>query len=106
MLPDKIEHCIVFMNYWDVSGVFWSFSKCKIKIPHLPADPSNISDSPHRQLIDRVTVPPAPPLCTNHHIVVGAMVVGARQTSQCSNTRIAATHESGSEMVQHFHMIG
>ena len=41
MLPDKIEHCIVFMNYWDVSGVFWSFSKCNIKIPHLPADPSN-----------------------------------------------------------------
>ena len=41
MLPDAIEHCIVFMNYWDVSGVFWSFSKCKIKIPHLPADPSN-----------------------------------------------------------------
>ena len=41
MLPDKIEHCIVFMNYWDVSGVFWSFSKCKIKIPHLPADPSS-----------------------------------------------------------------
>ena len=40
MLPDAIEHCIVFMNYWDVSGVFWSFSKCKIKIPHLPADPS------------------------------------------------------------------
>ena len=40
MLPDKIEHCIVFMNYWDVSGVFWSFSKCNIKIPHLPADPS------------------------------------------------------------------
>ena len=40
MLPDTIEHCIVFMNYWDVSGVFWSFSKCKIKIPHLPADPS------------------------------------------------------------------
>ena len=41
MLPDKIEHCIVFMNYWDVSGVLWSFSKCKIKIPHLPADPSS-----------------------------------------------------------------
>ena len=40
MLPDKIEHCIIFMNYWDVSGVFWSFSKCNIKIPHLPADPS------------------------------------------------------------------
>ena len=40
MLPDKIEHCIVFMNYWDVFGVFWSFSKCNIKIPHLPADPS------------------------------------------------------------------
>ena len=36
MLPDKIEHYIVFMNYWDVSGVFWSFSKCNIKIPHLP----------------------------------------------------------------------
>ena len=43
MLPDKIEHCIVFMNYWDVSGVFWSFSKCNIKIPHLPADPSRLS---------------------------------------------------------------
>ena len=42
MLPDNIEHCIVFMNYWDVSGVFWSFSKCKIKIPHLPADPSTV----------------------------------------------------------------
>ena len=41
MLPDKIEHCIMFMNYWDVSGVFWSFSKCNIKIPHLPADPSS-----------------------------------------------------------------
>ena len=41
MLPDKIEHCIVFINYWDVFGVFWSFSKCNIKIPHLPADPSN-----------------------------------------------------------------
>ena len=40
MLPAKIEHCIIFMNYWDVSGVFWSFSKCNIKIPHLPADPS------------------------------------------------------------------
>ena len=40
MLPDKMEHCIVFMNSWDVSGVFWSFSKCNIKIPHLPADPS------------------------------------------------------------------
>jgi hypothetical protein len=40
MLPDKIEHCIVFMNYWDVFGVFWIFSKCNIKIPHLPADPS------------------------------------------------------------------
>ena len=41
MLPDKLEHCIVFMNYWDVFGVFWSFSKCNIKIPHLPADPSS-----------------------------------------------------------------
>ena len=43
MLPDKIEHCIVFMNYWDVSGVFWIFSKCTIEIPHLPADPSTIA---------------------------------------------------------------
>ena len=43
MLPDKLEHCIVFMNYWDVSGVFWSFSKCNIKIPHLPADPSTLA---------------------------------------------------------------
>jgi len=43
MLPDKMEHCIVFMNSWDVSGVFWSFSKCNITIPHLPADPSNHS---------------------------------------------------------------
>jgi hypothetical protein len=41
MLPDKIEHCIVFMNYWDVSDVFWSFSKCNINIPHFPTDPSN-----------------------------------------------------------------
>ena len=49
MLPDKIEHCIVFMNYWDVSGVFWSFSKCNIKIPHLPADPS--SDNGYLRLI-------------------------------------------------------
>ena len=40
MLPDNIEHCIVFMNYWGMSGVFWSFSKCNITIPHLPADPS------------------------------------------------------------------
>ena len=42
MLPDKIEHCIVFMNYWDVSGVFWSFSKCNITIPHFPTVPSNV----------------------------------------------------------------
>ena len=40
MLPDKMEHCIVFMNSWDVSGVFWSFSKCNITIPHFPTDPS------------------------------------------------------------------
>ena len=65
MLPDKIEHCIVFMNYWDVSGdadgVFWSFSKCNIKIPHLPADPSTLdtpnshsalkSQSPHTSVL-------------------------------------------------------
>jgi hypothetical protein len=49
MLPDKIEHCIVFMDYWDVSGVFWSFSKCKIKIPHLPADPSSRVSQSHTQ---------------------------------------------------------
>ena len=30
----------MFMNSWDVSGAFWSFSKCNITIPHLPADPS------------------------------------------------------------------
>jgi hypothetical protein len=42
MLSDKMEHCIVFMNSWDVSGAFWSFSKCKSTIPHLPADPSNV----------------------------------------------------------------
>ena len=48
MLPDAIEHCIVFMNYWDVSGVFWSFSKCNIKIPHLPADPSTYVYRVHR----------------------------------------------------------
>ena len=30
MLPDKMEHCIVFMNSWDVSDVFWSFSKCTV----------------------------------------------------------------------------
>jgi len=40
MLPDKMEHCIVFMNSWDVSGVFWSFSKCNITIPHFPTVPS------------------------------------------------------------------
>ena len=39
MLPDKMEHCIVFMNSWDVSGVFWSFSKCNITTPHLPPTP-------------------------------------------------------------------
>ena len=44
MLPDKMEHCIVFMNSWDVSGAFWSFSKCNITIPHLPADPSIVID--------------------------------------------------------------
>ena len=40
MLPDKMEHCIVFMNSWDVSDVFWSFSKCNITIPHFPTVPS------------------------------------------------------------------
>ena len=38
----------MFMNFWDVSGVFWSFSKCNIKIPHLPADPSNRGLSGHQ----------------------------------------------------------
>ena len=57
MLPDKIEHCIVFMNYWDVSGVFWSFSKCKIKIPHLPADPStNPNPTSHGIYCNYITV--------------------------------------------------
>jgi len=41
MLPDKMEHCIVFMNSWDVSGVFWSFSKCNITIPHFPTGDSS-----------------------------------------------------------------
>ena len=45
MLPDKMEHCIVFMNSsdvsMDVSDVFWSFSKCNITIPHFPTVPSN-----------------------------------------------------------------
>ena len=40
MLPDQMEHCNVSMNSWDMSGAFWSFSKCNITIPHLPADPS------------------------------------------------------------------
>ena len=40
MLPDKMEHCIVFMNSWDVSDVFWSFSKCNITIPHFPTGDS------------------------------------------------------------------
>jgi hypothetical protein len=33
MLPDKMEHSIVFMHFWDVSGAFWSFSKFNITIP-------------------------------------------------------------------------
>ena len=45
MLPDKIEHRIVFMNSWDVSGGFWSFLKCNLTIPHLPADPPSILDT-------------------------------------------------------------
>ena len=42
MLPDKMEHCIVFMNSWDVSDAFWSFSKCNITIPHFPTGDSTI----------------------------------------------------------------
>jgi len=59
MLPDKIEHCIVFMNYWDVSGVFWSFSKCNIKIPHLPAETPLLAlarPCPLRSPLSRVAV--------------------------------------------------
>ena len=44
MLPDKMEHCIVFMNSWDVSDAFWSFSKCNITIPHFPTVPSSYDD--------------------------------------------------------------
>ena len=40
MLPDKMEHCIVFMNSWDASDVFWSFSKGNITIPHFPTGDS------------------------------------------------------------------
>ena len=44
MLPDKMVHCIVFMNSsdvsMDVSDVFWSFSKCNITIPHFPTGDS------------------------------------------------------------------
>ena len=43
MLPDKMEHCIVFMNSWDVSGVFWSFSKCNITIPHFSTGDSTLA---------------------------------------------------------------
>ena len=39
MLPDKKEHCIVFMKSWDVSSAFWSFSKCNITIPLLTRRP-------------------------------------------------------------------
>jgi hypothetical protein len=46
MLPDKMEHCIVFMNSWDVSDVFWSFSKCNITIPHFPTVPSTGGGAP------------------------------------------------------------
>jgi hypothetical protein len=51
MLPDKMERCIVLMNSWDVSGAFWSFSKCNITIPHLPADPSIESSDFHDSII-------------------------------------------------------
>ena len=55
MLPDKMEHCIVFMNSWDVSGVFWSFSKCNITIPHFSTGDSTStrSQSPTSQRLHR-----------------------------------------------------
>ena len=28
MLPDKMEHCIVFMNSWDVSASVW----CRLEL--------------------------------------------------------------------------
>ena len=55
MLPDRdtMEHCIVFMNSWDVSGAFWSFSKCNITIPHLPADPLTVMADPDATCVNR-----------------------------------------------------
>ena len=53
MLLDTMEHCIVFMNSWDVSGAFWSFSKCNITIPHLPADPLTVMADPDATCVNR-----------------------------------------------------
>ena len=82
MLPDKLEHCIVFMNYWDVSGVFWSFSKCNIKIPHLPADPStgNRTLPDTTSTLDYRTLPDT----TGHY-----------RTLPDTNTRHATGHATG-----------
>ena len=78
MLPDKIEHCIVFMNYWDVSGVFWSFSKCNIiiKIPHLPALPL----TPLRLISDCVRETTL--LRTGPHMVIYSYACPLRALSQ------------------------
>ena len=74
MLPDKIEHCIVFMNYWDVSGVFWSFSKCNIKIPHLPADPSSGHTMARFVALAILEHPPSPPVRAGPIHVMGRAV--------------------------------
>jgi hypothetical protein len=57
MLPDKMEHCIVFMNSWALSGAFWRFSKCNITIPHLPADPSIATADAHGVMANSRQVP-------------------------------------------------
>ena len=87
MLPDNIEHCIVFMNYWGVSGVFWSFSKCNITIPHLPADPSK-TVLPRSLLVAFCCVSavrrPSPPcfiscyLTNKHAVPVNSVLCGAK----------------------------
>ena len=35
MLPDTIEHCIVFMNSWDVSGVPLGASQSVVSLSHI-----------------------------------------------------------------------
>ena len=53
-----MEHCFVFMNSWDVSDVFWSFSKCNITIPHFPTVPSTVRPwhrTAHNTITDAAT---------------------------------------------------